>query len=182
MSGHFAHCSYFKILHNSQNIRTYYMLNLRIRCIYCTGRLDKVVKVDREQVFRKIKINGQQHRVWLSKRIYYKLITKPTCIWRVVIAWTCILLKMIYRFGCSGEDFWVLSSNDSKFGELLKLLLLTVFQNKNLRSLFSMMISKLRSWFVFTAHAIVDLIYYQTHQITRETSSYLIDVLLLLYW
>ena len=69
----------------------------------------------------------------------------------------------------------------SKFGELLKILLLTVFQNKNLRSLFSMMICKLRSRFVFTAYAIVELIYYQTHRITRETSSYLIDVLLLLY-
>ena len=69
----------------------------------------------------------------------------------------------------------------SKFGELLKILLLTVFQNKNLRSLFSMMISKLRSRFVFTAYAIVDLIYYQTHRMTRETSSYLTDVLLLLY-
>ena len=42
-SGHFAHCSYFsvldptglgKILRNSQNIRAYYMLNHRIRCIY----------------------------------------------------------------------------------------------------------------------------------------------------
>ena len=40
-SGHFAHCSYFsspllgfgKILRNSQNIRTYYMLNHRIRCM-----------------------------------------------------------------------------------------------------------------------------------------------------
>ena len=70
----------------------------------------------------------------------------------------------------------------SKFGELLKILLLMVFQNKNLRSLFFIMISKLQSRFVFTAYAIVDLIYYQTHRITRETSSYLIDVLLLLYW
>ena len=66
----------------------------------------------------------------------------------------------------------------SKFGELLKILPLTVFQNKNLRSLFSM-ISKLRSRFVFTAYAIVDLIYYQKHRIARLTSSYLIDVLLL---
>ena len=67
----------------------------------------------------------------------------------------------------------------SKFGELLKILLLTVFQNKNLWSSFSMMISKLRSQvgFVFTAYAIVDLIYYQLHRITRKTSSYLIDVL-----
>ena len=70
----------------------------------------------------------------------------------------------------------------SKFGELLKILLLMVFQNKNLRSLFFIMISKVQSRFVFTAYAIVDLIYYQTHRITRETSSYLIDVLLLLYW
>ena len=31
-SGHFAHCSYLP--RNSQNIRTYYMLNHRIRCIY----------------------------------------------------------------------------------------------------------------------------------------------------
>ena len=31
-SGHFAQCSY--ILRNSQNIRAYYMLNHRIRCIY----------------------------------------------------------------------------------------------------------------------------------------------------
>ena len=34
-SRHFAHCSYFSSpLRNSQNIRTYYMLNHRIRCIY----------------------------------------------------------------------------------------------------------------------------------------------------
>ena len=41
-SEHFAHCSYFssplkglgKILRNSENIRAYYMLNHRIRCIY----------------------------------------------------------------------------------------------------------------------------------------------------
>ena len=32
-SGHFAHCSHFKILRNSQNIRAYYMLNHRIKCI-----------------------------------------------------------------------------------------------------------------------------------------------------
>ena len=30
-SGHFAHCL---ILRNSQNIRAYYLLNNRIRCIY----------------------------------------------------------------------------------------------------------------------------------------------------
>ena len=48
----------------------------------------------------------------------------------------------------------------------------------------SMMISKLRSrvGFVFTAYAIVDLIYYELHRITREASSYLIDVLFLLLW
>ena len=40
-SGNFAHCLYFssagleKILRNSQNIRTYHMLNQRIRCVYC---------------------------------------------------------------------------------------------------------------------------------------------------
>ena len=45
-SGHFAHCSHFssplrsseKILRNSQNIQTYYMLNHRINCIYTTSR------------------------------------------------------------------------------------------------------------------------------------------------
>ena len=44
-SGNLAHCSYFssplrglgKILRNSQNISTYYMLNHRIRCIYWTS-------------------------------------------------------------------------------------------------------------------------------------------------
>ena len=48
----------------------------------------------------------------------------------------------------------------------------------------SMMISNLRSrvGFVFRAYAIVDLIYYELHRITRETSSYLIDVLFLLLW
>jgi len=51
-SGHFAHFSYFssplrgseKILRNSQNIRTYYMLNDRIRCMY--WRLHKIVSVN----------------------------------------------------------------------------------------------------------------------------------------
>ena len=97
--------------------------------------------------------------------------------------WTCILLKVIYRFGCAREAFRV-PITLSKFRELLKILLLTVFQNKNLWSSFSMMISKLRSQvgFVFTAYAIVDLIYYQLHRITRKTSSYLIDVLFLLLW
>ena len=33
-SGHFAHCSYFSSPISSQNIRAYYMLNHRIRCIY----------------------------------------------------------------------------------------------------------------------------------------------------
>ena len=41
--GHFAHCSHFsslgKILRNSQNIRAYYMLNHRLRCMYLTGFL-----------------------------------------------------------------------------------------------------------------------------------------------
>ena len=44
--GNFAHCSYFfraplglgKILRNSQNIRAYYMLNHRIRCISSASR------------------------------------------------------------------------------------------------------------------------------------------------
>ena len=41
-SGHFAHCSYFfsplrgsKKICNSQNICTHYMLDHRVRCIYC---------------------------------------------------------------------------------------------------------------------------------------------------
>ena len=29
--------------------------------------------------------------------------------------WTCTLLKVIYRFGCAREAFWVLSSNYSKY-------------------------------------------------------------------
>ena len=41
-SGHFPHCSYFsspRILRNSQNIRAYYMLNHRIRCIYLHNKI-----------------------------------------------------------------------------------------------------------------------------------------------
>ena len=68
-SGHFAHCSYLHILYTrqSQNIRTYYMLNHRIRCMYWENLVLVLVFVLECKVLYFLKLperNGTNHFIF----------------------------------------------------------------------------------------------------------------------